>query len=103
MGEYYAVYQSGAELLGVGLTSAEALQNKVRQRILYVYGQLSRLDFPVLSLLELLVMFSKLFVTRRCSAHSNHESLLRDTCTMMWCAIRVSLPRPLTIAVSPTR
>jgi hypothetical protein len=26
MGEYYAVYQSGAELLGVGLTIADALQ-----------------------------------------------------------------------------
>ena len=31
------------------------------------------------------------------------ESLLSDTFTMMWCAISVSLPRPLTIAVSPTR
>ena len=27
MGEYYAVYQSGAELLGVGLTSADALRD----------------------------------------------------------------------------
>ena len=32
MGEYYAVYQSGAELLGVGLTSAEALQDAERWR-----------------------------------------------------------------------
>ena len=30
MGEYYAVYQSGAELLGVGLTSTEALQDAER-------------------------------------------------------------------------
>jgi hypothetical protein len=30
MGEYYAVYQSGAGLLGVGLTSAEALQDAER-------------------------------------------------------------------------
>ena len=27
MGEYYAVYQSGAELLGVGLTIADALRD----------------------------------------------------------------------------
>ena len=27
MSEHYVVYQSGGELLGVGLTSAEALQN----------------------------------------------------------------------------
>jgi hypothetical protein len=27
MGEYYAVYQSGGELLGVGITSADALQD----------------------------------------------------------------------------
>ena len=27
MGEYYAVYQSGAELLGVGMTVAAALQD----------------------------------------------------------------------------
>ena len=32
MGEYYAVYQSGAELLGVGLTRAEALQDAERWR-----------------------------------------------------------------------
>jgi len=32
MGEYYAVYQSGAELLGVGLTSTEALQDAERWR-----------------------------------------------------------------------
>jgi hypothetical protein len=32
MGEYYAVYQSGAELLGVGLTSPEALQDAERWR-----------------------------------------------------------------------
>jgi hypothetical protein len=32
MGEYYAVYQSGTELLGVGLTSAEALQDAERWR-----------------------------------------------------------------------
>ena len=27
MGEYYAAYQSGGELLGVGITSADALQD----------------------------------------------------------------------------
>ena len=27
MGEYYAVYQSGAELLGVGMTIADALRD----------------------------------------------------------------------------
>ena len=32
MGEYYAVYQSGTELLGVGLTIAEALQDAERWR-----------------------------------------------------------------------
>jgi len=30
MGEYYAVYQSGAELLGVGLTVTDALQDAER-------------------------------------------------------------------------
>ena len=30
MGEYYAVYQSGAELLGVGVTIADALRDAER-------------------------------------------------------------------------
>jgi hypothetical protein len=30
MGEYYAVYQSGAELLGVGMTIADALRDAER-------------------------------------------------------------------------
>jgi hypothetical protein len=32
MGEYYAVYQSGAELLGVGMTIADALRDAERWR-----------------------------------------------------------------------
>ena len=68
-----------------------AYRDKQSQRTLHDLGNL---DVWCLSLSKLSVALPALFVMRRGSAHSNHESLLSDTCTMMGWAISVSLPRP---------